>query len=242
MRSIRPYHLAILTVVVLTLSNQGLGAEAVIEVKDDEVAQLNSPEPQTSAPERAVDESVDVQGIDESELQQGVRAFTDFVDRFEHDERWRREAGVYAERGTRLFVFAIGLLIPDDDANLGERYRLLYEMLGDVEDVPGVENTPHYLSEALIEGAELLSAVQERYYPQFVQLVDGIPRAAEAIDIRVAPSDQIQQVYAFLTQAASALERIANAPPTFVGGGPLENGETGVEPTPGPIIMHPGEN
>lgn len=222
-------HITIIAALCLALTSTPVWAFSVID-KEETLAQA---EVQAQDQPRVQPGN---QPGNEPALQQRVRALTDFVDRFELDDRWQQDPEAYTERGIRLFVSALGPLIPENDAEYGERYRLLNERLGGIDDAPGVEGGPHHLSEALVEAVELLALVQWRHYPQFTEAIAPVSRATEAIDLPLPPTGQLEATRSVLTEAALAIERLANAPPSFTGQD--ENGQ----PMRGPVIERPVGN
>ncbi|RVU46782.1 hypothetical protein EA187_06505 [Lujinxingia sediminis] len=151
-------------------------------------------------------------------LNSDVQAFKDFVDNeapqsseeAQVQEDQAKAISTYVEDGTKLLSDAIATLIPEENKVLKERHKAWngrIDMLGDHNE----ENYSQQARDVLIEGAQLLTALQVDAYPGQSQGVSQLMESAENIDAEAEITEQQKAFENYLTQASALVEEMDRA-------------------------------
>lgn len=173
------------------------------------------PAPPDNQPEQAQGQE---QASDDSKLNENVQAFKDFVDNDapQSDEEAKAQEdqakaiSTYIEDGTKLFSDAIAALIPEENDVLKERHNAWdgrIDMLGDHNE----EGYSQQARDVLIEGAQLLTALQVDAYPGQAQGVSQLMEIAQNIDAEAEITEQQEVFKNYLTQASTVVEEMDQA-------------------------------
>lgn len=181
--------------------------------------------PEVGEPEMQVGVQQEVrelrQQIHELRTQTAVRGFSDFVDEYQRDERFKEQAQHYGDRGLRLLNSTIGEFITPEDEQLKQQHEQLNQRLDQLAELPDEQRQPEMVRELFIESTNLLVNVQQQHYPQFAQQVQQLRQHAEQIEPEPL-EDQAGRINEFFQTSSLIFERMAQSPTDVIGGGPLE--------------------
>ena len=155
------------------------------------------------------------QASGDSKLNEDVQAFKEFVDNeapesaeeAQAQEDQAKAISTYIEDGTKLLSDAIAALIPEENEVLKERHNAWdgrIDMLGD----HNAEGYSQQARDVLIEGAQLLTALQVDAYPGQAQGVSQLMETAQNIDAEAEITEQQEVFKNYLTQASTVVEEM----------------------------------
>ncbi|TXD38755.1 hypothetical protein FRC96_07395 [Lujinxingia vulgaris] len=178
----------------------------------EQPSESTEPAPPDNQPEQAQGQE---QASGDSKLNEDVQAFKEFVDNEapESDEEAQAQEdqakaiSTYIEDGTKLLSDAIAALIPEENEVLKERHNAWdgrIDMLGDHNE----EGYSQQARDVLIEGAQLLTALQVDAYPGQAQGVSQLMETAQNIDAEAEITEQQEVFKNYLTQASTVVEEM----------------------------------
>lgn len=161
------------------------------------------------------------QEIHELRTQTAVRGFSDFVDEYQRDDRFKEQAQHYGDRGLRLLNGTIGEFITPEDQQLKQQHQQLTQRIDQLAEMPDEQRQPEMIRELFIESTNLLVNVQQQHYPQFAQQTQQLRQLAEQIEPEPLEG-QAERINEFFQTSSLVFERMAQSPTDVIGGGPLE--------------------
>lgn len=154
-----------------------------------------------------------------------VGAFSEFVDSYQQDQRFKNQADHYVQRGLRLLSATIGEFITPENAPLNQQHQQLTQRISQVSEMSADQRQPGVVRDLIVETTNLLVNVQQQYYPQFAQQTQQLRTLAQQITPQ-ALSGQAERVNQFFQNSSLVLERMAQSPTDVIGGGPIEDPPT----------------
>ncbi|TXD34915.1 hypothetical protein FRC98_17490 [Lujinxingia vulgaris] len=184
----------------------------------EQPSESTEPAPPENQPEQPSQAQGEEQASGESKLNEDVQAFKDFVDQEmpQSDEQAQAEEdqakaiSTYVEDGTKLLSDAIAALIPEENDVLKDRHNAWdgrIDMLGDYKE----EGYSQQARDVLIEGAQLLTALQVDAFPGQSQGVSQLMETAQNIDAEAEITEQQEAFKNYLSQASTLVEEMDRA-------------------------------
>jgi hypothetical protein len=184
---------------------------AVSEVAQAEpTEQQAEPRDQQADPEGETYQQETYEQDEQVDLPRDIENFAEFVE--EHQNEGIEDIYDYTDKGANHLADSLKELLPDEADEHEEAIDTWEDRLG----VLGNEDRPQYPALArqlLMEGAELLTNIQEAYYPGMDEQASQVKEAAEEISQDTTMTEQAREVEQFFVASSRAVVNMAGQTP-----------------------------
>ena len=140
-----------------------------------------------------------------------VEDFDEFV--LEHRQEGIPHVANYTREGSQHFHDALESLLPDEGTELIEEQLDRFQESVNALDVTPRPQYPNTLRQTLNEGTQVLTMIQQAYYPQQEEQVQELYPAVEEIDVNRSIEAQVNVIQNFYIQAANVTRTMGEETP-----------------------------